>query len=63
MRTASVYCDNECHLLCCVQMVNLLLNHGANLVACDKKERQAVHWAAYLGEFTNIQLLSTCVLF
>lgn len=43
-------------------MVNLLLNHGANLSASDKKERQAVHWAAYLGECTNTQPSSTCVL-
>ena len=31
------------------QMVNLLLNKGANLSASDKKERQPIHWAAYLG--------------
>lgn len=33
-------------------MVKLLLNKGANLSASDKKDRQPIHWAAYLGEFT-----------
>ena len=32
-----------------IQMVKLLLNKGANLSAIDKKERQPIHWAAYLG--------------
>lgn len=32
-------------------MVKLLLNKGANLSAIDKKERQPIHCAAYLGEF------------
>lgn len=32
------------------QMVKLLLNKGANLSAIDKKERQPIHCAAYLGE-------------
>lgn len=31
-------------------MVKLLLNKGANLSASDKKERQPIHWAAYLGK-------------
>lgn len=35
-------------------MVKLLLNKGANLSAMDKKERQPIHCAAYLG--TNIVL-------
>lgn len=30
-------------------MVKLLLNKGANLSAMDKKERQPIHCAAYLG--------------
>lgn len=30
-------------------MVKLLLNKGANLSAVDKKERQPIHCAAYLG--------------
>lgn len=33
-----------------LQMVKLLLNKGANLSAIDKKERQPIHCAAYLGE-------------
>lgn len=33
-----------------MQMVNLLLNKGASLNVCDKKERQPLHWAAFLGE-------------
>lgn len=32
------------------QMVKLLLNKGANLSAIDKKERQPIHCAAYLGK-------------
>lgn len=32
------------------QMVNLLLSKGANVSAKDKKERQPIHWAAYLGK-------------
>ena len=31
-------------------MVKLLLNKGANLSVIDKKERQPIHCAAYLGE-------------
>lgn len=31
-------------------MVKLLLNKGANLSAIDKKERQPIHCAAYLGK-------------
>lgn len=33
-----------------VQLVNLLLSKGASVSAKDKKERQAIHWAAYLGK-------------
>lgn len=33
-------------------MVKLLLNKGANLSAIDKKERQPIHCAAYLGKQT-----------
>lgn len=35
-------------------MVNLLLNKGANLSTCDKKERQPIHWAAFLGMFSSL---------
>ena len=31
-------------------MVKLLLNKGANLSAIDKRERQPIHCAAYLGK-------------
>lgn len=33
-----------------LQMVSLLLGKGANARAKDKKERQAIHWAAYQGK-------------
>jgi len=33
-------------------MVNLLLNKGASLSTCDKKDRQPIHWAAFLGGFS-----------
>lgn len=32
------------------QMVNLLLAKGANINAFDKKDRRALHWAAYMGK-------------
>lgn len=32
------------------QMVKLLLSRGANINAFDKKDRRALHWAAYMGE-------------
>lgn len=38
-------------------MVKLLLNKGANLSAMDKKERQPVHCAAYLGTSVVRQLI------
>lgn len=31
-------------------MVNLLLAKGANINAFDKKDRRALHWAAYIGK-------------
>lgn len=31
-------------------MVNLLLAKGANINAFDKKDRRALHWAAYMGK-------------
>lgn len=34
-------------------MVKLLLNKGANMSAMDKKERQPVHCAAYLGTYAT----------
>uniref|UniRef100_A0A673WG36 Ankyrin repeat domain 52a n=1 Tax=Salmo trutta TaxID=8032 RepID=A0A673WG36_SALTR len=38
-------------------MVKLLLNKGANLSANDKRERQPIHWAAYLGHLEVVKLL------
>ncbi|NXF28067.1 ANR52 phosphatase, partial [Rhodinocichla rosea] len=32
-----------------LEMVNLLLNKGASPSTCDKKDRQPLHWAAFLG--------------
>lgn len=31
-------------------MVKLLLSRGANINAFDKKDRRALHWAAYMGK-------------
>lgn len=42
-----------------LQMVNLFLSKGANVSAKDKKERQAIHWAAYLGKWCHILSLFT----
>lgn len=41
-----------------LQMVKLLLNKGANLSAIDKKERQPIHCAAYLGK--QVTLFCLC---
>uniref|UniRef100_A0A665UFA6 Serine/threonine-protein phosphatase 6 regulatory ankyrin repeat subunit C-like n=1 Tax=Echeneis naucrates TaxID=173247 RepID=A0A665UFA6_ECHNA len=38
-------------------MVSLLLRKGANVSAKDKKERQAIHWAAHLGHVDVMKLL------
>lgn len=35
-------------------MVKLLLSRGANINAFDKKDRRAIHWAAYMGEIALI---------
>lgn len=32
-------------------MVSLLLSRGANINAFDKKDRRAIHWAAYMGMY------------
>lgn len=34
-----------------LQMVSLFLSKGASVNAKDKKDRQPIHWAAYLGEW------------
>lgn len=39
-------------------MVKLLLNKGANLSAIDKKERQPIHCAAYLGKQVSLSCQS-----
>lgn len=33
-------------------MVRLLLSRGANINAFDKRDRRAIHWAAYMGNKT-----------
>ncbi|XP_023804105.1 serine/threonine-protein phosphatase 6 regulatory ankyrin repeat subunit C-like [Cyanistes caeruleus] len=38
-------------------MVNLLLNKGASPSTCDKKDRQPLHWAAFLGHLEVLKLL------
>lgn len=46
-------------------MVNLLLNKGASLSTCDKKDRQPIHWAAFLGRFSprmSVRFLLPCCL-
>lgn len=40
-------------------MVNLLLSHGANVNSADKREKRAIHWAAYHGknlQYGNMQI-------
>uniref|UniRef100_A0A3Q0SID9 Ankyrin repeat domain 28 n=1 Tax=Amphilophus citrinellus TaxID=61819 RepID=A0A3Q0SID9_AMPCI len=38
-------------------MVRLLLSRGANINAFDKKDRRAIHWAAYMGHIEVVKLL------
>lgn len=50
------YRNPKTRLQSILQMVSLLLNKGANVHAKDKKETQAVHWAAYHGKwYSNFQ--------
>lgn len=42
-------------------MVSLLLSRGANINAFDKKDRRAIHWAAYMGRYI-FQLANTVVI-
>lgn len=55
------------------QMVKLLLSRGANINAFDKKDRRAIHWAAYMGMYflnlvfdiiylEKLYILSSCCL-
>lgn len=50
-----------CFVLIVEQMVKLLLNKGANLSAIDKKERQPIHCAAYLGKQVSISCLAETI--
>ena len=38
-------------------MVKLLLDKGATINAFDKKDRRAIHWAAYMGHVDVVKLL------
>ena len=38
-------------------MVQLLLEKGATINAFDKKDRRAIHWAAYMGHVDVVKLL------
>lgn len=38
-------------------MVRLLLERGATINAFDKKDRRAIHWAAFMGHVEVIRLL------
>lgn len=46
-KKSSICCENI------LQMVSLLLSKGANVNANDKKERKAIHWAAYHGNWCS----------
>ena len=38
-------------------MVNLLIERGATINAYDKKDRRAIHWAAYMGHVEVVKIL------
>jgi len=38
-------------------MTQLLLEKGATINTFDKKDRRAVHWAAYMGHVDIVRLL------
>ena len=38
-------------------MVNLLIDKGATINAYDKKDRRAIHWAAYMGHVEVVKIL------
>ncbi|XP_045080800.1 serine/threonine-protein phosphatase 6 regulatory ankyrin repeat subunit A-like, partial [Coregonus clupeaformis] len=46
-------------LASCSEMVRLLLSRGANINAFDKKDRRAIHWAAYMGHIEVVKLLAS----
>lgn len=52
---------NVLGFVCVPQMVTLLLSKGADPSVRDNKERQALHWAAYLGN--SASSLDSLVLF
>jgi len=41
----------------CVKMTHVLLERGATINTFDKKDRRAVHWAAYMGHVDIVRLL------
>jgi serine/threonine-protein phosphatase 6 regulatory ankyrin repeat subunit A len=38
-------------------MIKLLLDQGATINAFDKKDRRAIHWAAYMGHVEIVKML------
>ena len=38
-------------------MTKLLLEKGATINAFDKKDRRAIHWAAYMGHTEVVRIL------
>ncbi len=40
------------------QMVKMLLEKGATINAFDKKDRRAIHWAAYMGHVDVVKILT-----
>ncbi len=38
-------------------MTQLLLSKGATINAFDKKDRRAIHWAAFMGHVDVVRLL------
>ncbi len=44
-------------MFCDFQMVKLLLEKGATINAFDKKDRRAIHWAAFMGHVDVIKTL------
>lgn len=41
--------------------MKLLLSRGANINAFDKKDRRAIHWGAYMGQFSLGQIIKMTV--
>ncbi len=39
-------------------MVKMLLEKGATINAFDKKDRRAIHWAAYMGHVDVVKILT-----